>query len=210
MAAAAPQSKRNTYLQNIRNIFIFRRRPKILFPKEWERPEEDEYWQQMYYEGFISAKHWPQDQLESFPLIIQDVRDLDEHLMPVFWRYNQLARYYQNRFYLYQWVFMFGTFLTTIFAVLTSYIGTSSTDVGLLLRFSIATTIISAITSYFTLLQNQSDPRKRWANYRRLTEELRMLYFKFLARLEPFDKPDRVNRMRERVMEIRERERENV
>jgi len=72
--------------------------------------------------------------------------------------------------------------------------------------FSGLTTIVSAITSYFTLLSNQGEPRKRWASYRRLAEELRMLYFKFLSRMEPYDKAARVEILRKRIIEIREQE----
>jgi hypothetical protein len=76
--------------------------------------------------------------------------------------------------------------------------------------FSLSTMIVSAITSYFTILSNQGSPRKRWASYRRLAEELRMTYFSFLSRLAPFDTGNRLDRLRVKILEIREKERESV
>lgn len=192
-------------------------------PKTWTRPSEDEYELALHYDGFISKQHWKDDDLSQYPAILQDLDDLDEYLMEVFWEYNQRSRYYQRKYYYYQWVFIIGAFLTTAMGVLTTYfagdnvsfLGAITTSVRLLWwdtgwtmvgLFSVSTTIVSTITSYFTLLSNQGEPRKRWASYRRLAEELRMLYFKFISRLEPFDKADRVQILRKRILEIKELE----
>lgn len=196
--------------------------------KVWRHPADPEsdaaYQEKLHWDGFISPMHWEEDDLTMYPAIMQDLRDLDEYLLPVFWEYNQRARYYQHKYYYYQWVFIIGAFLTTVMGSLATFfsadvpptmLGVTITTVSLLgydtgwsmvWLFSIATTIVSSITSYFTLLSNQGEPRKRWASYRRLAEELRMLYFRFISRLEPFDRPNRVEMLRKRVLEIRELE----
>jgi len=196
-------------------------------PKEWTRPEDEEAYQEaLYWEGFVTPDFWDVEDLTQYPAITQDLDDLEEYLMPSFWEYNQKARFYQRNYYFYQWVFIIGAFLTTVFGAMTTYFTTEAgaavvlfgvsfdtvnffgweTDWTMVAMFSFMTTIVSAITSYFTLLSNQGEPRKRWANYRRLTEELRMLYFKFISRLPPYDKLNRVDRLRRRVIEIREQE----
>lgn len=196
-------------------------------PKQWTRPEPEKAYQEaLYWEGFIAPNFWDDDDLTEYPKIMQDLDDLDEYLLPAFWEYNQRATYYQRNYFFYQWIFIIGAFMATAFGALTTYftadegvtvtfLGTAYEDVKLLgiqlnysmdTMFSLFTTIVSAITSYFTLLSNQGEPRKRWANYRRLTEELRMLYFKFISRLPPYDQKNRVDKLRHRVIEIRERE----
>jgi hypothetical protein len=193
-------------------------------PKVWRRPDDEaEYQRLLHDDGFISPMYWEDDDLTKYPPIMQDLDDLEEYLLPAFLEYNQKARHYQMSYYFYQWIFIVGAFLTTVMGVLTTYfagdrvmfLGTQYETVRLLGwetgwsmvgMFSVMTTIVSAITSYFTLLSNQGEPRKRWASYRRLAEELRMLYFKFLARLDPYDKPNRVEVLRRRVIEIREQE----
>ncbi|MBZ0306568.1 MAG: hypothetical protein K8I82_10920, partial [Anaerolineae bacterium] len=107
---------------NIRNLFFVRRRPKLSIPFDWERPKSDaEYHKLLEVEGFISQPHWKADVVEEYPLLKQDLTDLEQHLMPFFWELNQKAKYYQNQFYLYQWVFLFGALLTTALGAFTTY-----------------------------------------------------------------------------------------
>ena len=115
---------------------------------------------------------------------------------------------------------MFGAFFTTILAVLTGYYGgLDATDTKFLVisadtdlwvnLFGVLTAIVSAVTSYYTVLSNQGEPRKRWASYRRLTEELRMIYFRYISRTEPYSRENRVDVLRRGILEIRRQEQEN-
>lgn len=197
-------------------------------PKYFEKPENDSDYQLMlHYDGFIAPEYWEDDNLSDYPAIVQDLRDLEQYLLPTFWEYNQKSRYYQVRYHTYQWIFIVGAFVTTIFGTLSTFYSANSgtifvfdfTNLSIPILntlsfdgmsretfFSICTTIVSGVTGYFTLLSNQGEPRKRWASYRRLAEELRMLYFKFISRLEPYDQTNRVESMRRRVIEVREQE----
>ena len=204
--------------------FPIRGGPKIRMDKEWSPLTPDELNIELFYQGFIVPEHWAEDDLNEFPKLMQDLRDLDEYLLPAFFEYNHKARYYQNRYYLFQWIFLFGAFFTTILAVLTTYftalearsmdgmftpLGTEINADLVVSIFGYATLIVSAITSYYTLLSNRGEPRQRWATYRRLTEELRMMYYKYVSRLEPFHTEARVDMLRRRVLDIRRRETKN-
>jgi len=207
---------RNTYKRS----FFIRRRPKWNISKEWVRPDDATYRQELFWQGFITVEYWSDDDLSEYPLIMQDLDDLEEYLLPVFWEFNQKSKYYQNNFYKYQWIFTLGAFFTTILAVLTGYYGglpegdarfflivlEQNTLVNI---FGSATTVISAITTYYTVLSNQGEPRKRWASYRRLAEELRMIYFLYVSRMAPYERANRIDVLRRRVLELRRQEKEN-
>jgi len=207
--------------QTYKSSFFIKRRPKWNIEKEYARPDEDQYKQELHWQGFITEEYWAgDDDFNQFPLIKQDLSDLDEYLLPIFWEFNQKSKYYQNAFYKYQWIFMFGAFFTTILAVLTGYYGglpegnvnffflVADRDIYVNI-FGFMTTIISAVTTYYTVLSNQGEPRKRWASYRRLAEELRMLYFRYVSRVEPFHRANRIDVLRRRVLELRGQEKEN-
>ncbi len=246
----------NDLIRNLPNLFFFRRHPFHNIPKQWERPDDDAYYQQMLeWEGFITLDGWKDDDLNQFPIIAQDMGELEEHLMPTFWEFNQKSKHFQNNFYFYQWVFIIGAFLTTVAAILTAYfqsqpveiieqnvaqvmpneaeapalvpgteqslvtdeagrefvIDTTRSDFGQGLGkiLSWVTLIVSLLTTYSATMTNHGEPRKKWNNYRRLTEELRMTYYKYLSHLEPFDTSERVNVLRARILEIRRKEQDN-
>lgn len=183
---------------------------------EWKRPSDDEYYLALHYDGFITTKYWEQDDLEDYPMLMQDLEDLEQYLLPVFWEFNQKARHYQKRFYFYQRIFMIAAFLTTIFSVFNGFLYTISPDAQTIFGnisinsiFSILTAVIAARASYFTLMTNYREPRKRWSRHRRLAEELRITYFTYLARIEPYQAEDRVDNLRRDVLAIRQQERDN-
>lgn len=202
----------NSFGRKMNNLFFIKRRPSFHIPAEWEPPKSRaEYEQLEEYEGFIVKSAWQHDDLDKFPTVKQDLADLEEHLLPTFWEFNQKARHYQNRFYFYQWVFMLGAFLTTLLGALTTYAYTFTEDSrAATITFGVLTAAVSAVTAYFNVLSDQGSPQKRWANTRRLSEELRMMYYRYLAHLPPFDKEDRLDQMRRLVLQVRRKENENV
>ncbi|MBI5666713.1 MAG: DUF4231 domain-containing protein [Chloroflexi bacterium] len=231
-----------------RDLFFFRRRPKLRgISMDWNPVEGDDLQQMLESDGFVSDSLWQQYDISRHPVIAQDLRDLRQHLIPTFYEFSQKAKYFQNRYYLYQWVFIWGAFLTTVFGTLTTYAynpfaaiqtapaavteataapgqpGAADAPAASSLftaqagggttwsrLFGYLTAILGAVTAFFTALSNRGEPQKRWAKNRRLTEELRMHYFKYLAHLPPYDKPDRVQRLREFVIDSRIKEQENV
>jgi hypothetical protein len=192
----------------IRDMFFIRRRPvfrgigiEAVMPAD----TTPEYQAMLENEGFVSNAFWKEDDLNKYPIIAQDLRDLQQHLIPSYFEFNQKSRYYQNRYYLYQWVFVVGAFVTTLFGTLAA---TSPTpEVAKSLKY--LTAAVGAVTAYYTTLSNRGEPQKRWGKTRRLAEELRMNYFKYLSHLPPFDQADRVQKLREMVIDIRVKEQEN-
>lgn len=203
-------AKRAGLASNISNLFFVRRRPKLHIPFDWERPKTDaEYHKLLEYEGFISQTHWKSDNVDEFPLLKQDLADLEQHLMPFFWELNQKAKYYQNLFYLYQWVLMFGALATTALGAFTTYSYTMDDPQNLPEIFGIITAIVSGVTAFFNVISNQSSPQARWARARRLAEELRVTYFRYLTRLKPFDGKDRIQKLRLHILAVRRKENED-
>ncbi len=197
------------YFSNMKNIFVFKRRPSLHKPLEYEKPTDLEtYHQQLDWEGFVSPLQWKDDDLDAFPTIRQDIADLEEHLLPAFFEFNQKALHYQNRFYLYQWVFMTGAFMTTFSGALTTYFYTldNSAQDMLTSLMGFTTAAISGLTAAVTVLNDQNSPQRRWAKSRRLAEELRMTYFRYLAHLPPFDRIDRNQQLRSHVVGVRRKE----
>jgi hypothetical protein len=185
---------------------------------DWERPADEAAYQKMVSdEGFVSAQYWSDDDIAAHPIVKQDLDDLDQYLLQSFFEFSQKSKYYQNQFYLYQWIFIWGAFLTTVLGTLASitYVAASAQASATAPQtsqqfLSYMTAIVGAVTAFITALSNRGEPLKRWGKTRRLAEELRMNYFNYLSHLPPYDKPDRVQKLREMVINIRVKEQENV
>lgn len=217
MATANPAKPRKKP-QRWRDLFFFRRRPHLRgIPIDWEHPADDDTYQKLIRdEGFVSSKYWDQGDITKHPIIMRDLKDLEEYLLPSFFQFSQRSKYFQNQFYLYQWVFVWGAFMTTVFGSISALYAQPPGDVAVASLqttqhvFNALTAIIAALTAFFTALSNRGDPQKRWGKNRRLSEELRMHYFTYLSHIEPYHQPDRVQKLRENVINIRVKEQENV
>lgn len=215
---AQPKKKKLNPFSRWSDLFFFRRRPRLRgVRQEWIKPDTEEgYQQQIHDEGFISSVHWKDGDVTKHPIIMRDLKDLEQYLLPTFFQFSEKSKYYQNQFYLYQWVFVWGAFLTTMFGTFATMFsapaGTTSTEAVFDLRqfFSILTAIVGAATAFTTALSQRGEPQKRWGKNRRLAEELRMHYFTYLSHLPPYELPDRVQKLRENVINIRVKEQENV
>lgn len=224
--ASRPAKKKTPRLYD--QLFFIRRRPHLrALPSEWYRPEdEDEYQKLIHSDGFVSPKYWEGDDLSKYPVIVHDAEDLAEYLLPTYFQYSQKSKHYQDRFYFYQWVFVIGAFLTTVFGSIATLLyippnlsaaaaqvaekSLDANSINWQQLTSLVTAGIGALTAFFTALSNRGEPQKRWGKTRRLTEELRMHYFTYLSHLPPYDTPDRVQVLRENVINIRVKEQENV
>lgn len=210
-------------------LFFNRRRPHLrALSKEWVKPDnEDAYQKLIHDDDFVSTKYWNDSvDLSQYPIIMHDAEDLADYLLPTYFEYSQMSKYYQDRFYFYQWVFVIGAFLTTVFGAIATLLyippnlsaiatqaAVRSQDAAVINWqpiFSIITAIIGTFTAFYTAMSNRHDPQKRWGKTRRLAEELRMHYFTYLSHIAPYDTPDRLQVMRENVVDIRVKEQENV
>lgn len=191
--------------------FFLRRIPRRRIPRDWTRPPDEQYEHDLEHEGFIA----PSLLGEAISAeLAEDLRELDQHLLPHFWRMNQQAKFYQNRFYQYQWAFILAAFLTTalgavnVFLYAQEWTGRHGTIVGTLQwteLLGFLTAVISGIAAAVSFLDANQTPQKRWFKARVQAETLRSMYFLFLARQAPFNSPgqrERVQRMREKVIEV--------
>ncbi len=191
--------------------FFMRRVPLRHIPREWTRPPDNQYEHDLLDEGFV-APSLVGDAMT--PELAADIRELDQHLLPHFWRMNQQAKFYQNRFYQYQWAFILAALLTTALAAVNvllyaqGWTGRQGTIVGTLQWTEVLgflTAVISGIAASVSFLDANQTPQKRWYKARVQAEMLRSMYFLFLARQAPFNvhsQRERVQRMREKVIEI--------
>lgn len=192
-------------------FFFIRRMPHRHVDREWNPPSNEQYEQDMLVEGFITPALLQRPISEELKV---DLRELNQHLLPHFWRVNQRARFYQNRFYQYQWAFILAAFFTTAFAAVNVFVyaqgWAGKWDFGIThLRWTeflgLITAIISGIAAAVSFLDANETPQKRWFKARAQAEALRSIYFLYLARQKPFDTlntGDRVQIMRRRVIEI--------
>jgi hypothetical protein len=190
-------------------FFFIRRMPAWRLPREWEQPPEDDYKKLLLQEGFITDTLLEKSMSSE---LSADVRELEQHLLPHFWRMNQQAKFFQNRYYQYQWAFILAAFFTTAFAAVNVFFYTqgwnSKTPVAGIRPTEILgllTAVISGIAAAVSFLDANQTPQKRWFKARAQAESLRSLYFLFLARAKPFDSAnsrDRVHRMRQKVIDV--------
>jgi hypothetical protein len=192
-------------------LFFLRRRPRRHLDREWSPPPPEQYEKDLLNEGFIAEK------LLQHPLtddLKVDLRELNQHLLPHFWRMNQRAKYYQNHYYLYQWAFIVSAFCTTAFAAINVFMYAQGWagwfDLAIIrLRWTellgMATAVISGVAAAVSFLDANETPQKRWFTARSQAEALRSIYFLFLARQKPYDTlntGERVQIMRLRVLEV--------
>ena len=197
------------YEEQKSKFFFIRRMPGLRIPREWERPPENEYQRLVLQEGFVTSDMLKNSGSEE---LSEDVRELEQHLLPHFWRVNQQAKYYQNRYYQYQWAFILAAFFTTAFAAVNVYFYAQKWDTRTLLGdvrptevLGLLTALISGIAAAVSFLDANQTPQKRWFKARAQAESLRSLYFLFLARARPFDVPasgERVHRIRQKVIDV--------
>ncbi len=194
------------------DLFFIRRFPKREVPDTWERPENDsEYSAMLEYEDFLTL-HFEGDKEQKYPVVVRDLRDLDEHLLPTFFEFSQKSKYFQNMFYSYQWLFIVGTFLATVLGICTTYAFNTPEALNSI-PFKVVTlftSLVSAIIAAFTALANRRQPQRRWAMSRRAAEELRQNYFIYLSHLAPYNQSNRLDLLRSRVVELKDLEEQDV
>lgn len=192
-------------------FFFIRRRPQRKVEREWHRPSDPQRYNELLMkDGFLT------EDLIGGPLsekLEADIRELDQHLLPHFWRVNQLAHFYQNRFYQYQWAFILAAFFTTALAATNvllhaqgwTEVETWLGEIALTELLGFFTAIISGIAATVSFLDANQNPQKRWYKARAQAEGLRSLYFLFIARQRPFNltsERERVQKLREKVLGV--------
>ncbi|MBN1680031.1 MAG: DUF4231 domain-containing protein [Anaerolineae bacterium] len=211
---------------SVKTLFFIKRRPKLRFSSKWPPPELSEffdprtwdgtqalmtdkpearlYHQWLEREGFISPSLL-KNASDMLPQLRDDLRELEQHLMPRFWKLEQEAKYFQNLHYLYQWIFILGAFLTSVLAALSVLLYQSNVPDVWINVLGVATTVIGAATGSVSFLQTNQVPQKQWFQARNAAERMRTLYFLYIARQSPFDIADdqeRVQHLRRMTLRV--------
>lgn len=193
--------------------FFIRRVPFRRVQREWTHPGDEQYEKLLIEQGFISASLLKEPVSED---LATDIRELDQHLLPHFWRVNQEAKYFQNRYYQYQWVFILAAFLTTALAAVNVFMYAQGwqdgVDTGTFLGtikwteiLGFLTAVISGTAATVSFLDANQTPQSRWFKARAQAESLRSLYFLFVARQNPFNLETsraRVQKLRRKVIDV--------
>lgn len=193
--------------------FFIRRVPFRRVEREWMRPPDNVYQRDLLDQGFIAANlvRGPMS-----PELEADIRELEQHLLPHFWRVNQEARYFQNRYYQFQWVFILAAFLTTALAAINVLLyaqgwqhgfatGTFLGTIKMTELLGFLTALVSGTAATVSFLDANQTPQNRWYKARAQAESLRSLYFLYLARQNPFNLDTgraRVQKLRRKVIDV--------
>lgn len=194
-------------------LFFIRRVPFRRVRREWTHPGEEQYRKLLLEQGFITPSLLKDPVSEE---LTTDIRELEQHLLPHFWRVNQEAKFFQNKYYQYQWVFILAAFFTTALAAVNVFVYAQGWQTGFhtgtflgtvkwteLLGF--ATAVISGMAATVSFLDANQTPQARWFKARAQAESLRSLYFLFIARQNPFNLETsraRVQKLRRKVIDV--------
>lgn len=193
------------------NLFFLnkRRRPRLRGVQEdWPPPELAAYYderadpqakvqatkhyqQRLEWEGFVADTEANKISQE----LRDDLKHLEDRLLPYFWEADQEARHFQNEYYLFQWVFILGALITSVVAAVEVYLYAAHPDAeligwGLTRWFAALATVTSLLTSVVAIVNRNEQPHHKWFRARIAAEILRSTYFTFLARHAPFDTAD--------------------
>ena len=182
-------------------LFFIQQRPDGHIKREWVRPaDEAAYHNLLKAEGFLSpSDHDLYGPLLQKAVIVQDLNELENHLLPVFWQKNQAAKFYRNRYYQYEWLSILSAFFVVSFATVSIYFFAQNWSERMVIEAIRPTELLGLLASILAgagasvrfLAANQT-PWRRWIENQRTAEELRSLYFKYLTHTPPFDSEKRV------------------
>lgn len=116
--------------------------------------------------------------------IYEDMTHMDYELLRLFRERDHQAKYYQNRYRLFQIGYMTLAALATLFgSFLALSLNTSTTLVAI---FSFGETLVALGTAFLATLSGREPSLPLWLENRRRAEALRREYFRFLANLPPY------------------------
>lgn len=198
--------RRNSFLW----VLLFPPREVPKHPGDFDT-EELEWMKRI--EGFYTDDEEANINLSEHPNITDDLQILEE-LLDDFWTYNHFATHYRSIYFRYQRIFLMGALLSTVISIVNAFIQNVEPFTYQLSIFDInkvhfsfvlsfCTALVSARATYYTMMANFGRPRNNWTRYRRLAEELRSLYHKYLAHTDSYQGSDRETNLRRRVFELK-------
>jgi hypothetical protein len=188
----------------IKDLFFLNknRRPKWRVPREYVRPQDaQEYRKQLVRSGFITPddirrfnqdNSLPEGALKRLRLDLEHL--LNSEISPLsnasfvdrLYQFDTDAKYYQNSYYRFQWIFILGAFLTTLFSVVAA-MSNQIDPSGIFAGVAWAVTAVCGVgTAVATALNQSRRPQLRWYVNRRKAEAMRRHYYLFVMRAEPY------------------------
>jgi len=120
--------------------------------------------------------------------VVDDLKYLDSELMRLFRERDYEAKSQQNRYRLYQILYMVLAALATLIgALIALFLEIRPSLVPLL---ALGETFVALITTYLATISGREPPLPLWLENRRRAETLRREYFRYLANVEPYDEVD--------------------
>lgn len=162
----------------------FRQFPKLQFPSEPDNSfvliDDDDL-------KSLLKDHQIAEDTPAAQRVRQDMDILNEELMPLFRERDHIAKREQNRYRLYQLSFlMLATAATAVGSFQVWALQTENAKQWIL-SLGLLETFIALLTTFIATLMGNRQPLSEWLENRRLAEQLRREYYRFLTDSEPYD-----------------------
>jgi hypothetical protein len=132
---------------------------------------------------------------ENVTRIKEDIGFLDHELLRLFRERDYNAKYQQNRYRMYQLMYMV---LAAVATVIGSIIALElRSNPGSVPWWAFAETCVALVTTYLASVSGREPPLSLWLENRRRAEALRREYFRFLMNLEPYEGLEAYERRRQ-------------
>ncbi len=117
--------------------------------------------------------------------ILEDIEFLDHHVLRLFRERDYAASFQQNRYRLFQILFLILPFIATIIGGLQAF--SLVINPNRLPTFAFIETLVALIGIFLATISTREPPLPLWLNNRRRAESLRREYFRYLMRVKPYD-----------------------
>jgi len=208
-----PPESKYTFERSLRKYFLFnpKRWPKIRYapkpqpPDPDGQPEEfDKFIAEKRY-GFVTRLMLAKAGVPAGSVVYEDVKVLNRVLVRPFIDEDFNAGFWQNQYFLFQWLFALFALFATIFAVLATATAVASATAASLTTtlpanalpgifnyklagfFGTLTTIMAVIVTILVSAYNRDRPQRTWYEKRRNAESLRKQYYLYLMHMPPYD-----------------------
>jgi hypothetical protein len=131
---------------------------------------------------------------ESIKRLDEELKFLDHELLRLFRDRDYEAKYQQNRYRIYQLMYMVLAAVATIIGSLLALALSAQPDLVPWLAFG--ETFVALMTTYLASVSGREAPLPIWLENRRRAEHLRREYFRYLMNLTPYDNLDGYDRRR--------------
>ena len=191
---ADPPETEQAFERKFSNYFMFKqgRIPKLKFdPKPTlvdpavDRKTWDDYLVKSKF-GLITKEMLDTAKVPEDSIVRDDVDMLNRTLVRAFIDEDYNAQYWQNQYFLFQWLFTLLALLATTFAAATTW-ATVSGATGWAQGFGGATTLVGIIVTVLVYIYNRDRPQRTWYEKRRSAESLRKQYFLYVTHMPPYD-----------------------